>query len=49
MSVLKNMDWYQDLEDIPERVISIPDNIETDEYIIDVDRFDSDTFSIEMY
>ena len=49
MSVLKNMDWYQDLEDIPERVIEIPESIESDQYIIDNDFFDGDFFSIEMY
>lgn len=48
MSTLKNRDWYQEIEDIPNRVIDVPE-IDKDEYLIDMDRFDPDTFSIEVY
>ena len=44
-SALNNQDWYQELEDIPDRVIDVP-VLEKDEYVIDLDRFNIDTFSI---
>ena len=47
-SVLNQMDWYQEISDVPMRVIAVPE-LEQDEYLMDNDfrdTFDSDTFSI---
>ena len=48
MSILKHYEFVPlDESDIPERVIEVGE-IEYDMYDIDIDRFDSDTFSIGL-
>ena len=47
-SVLNQMDWYQEISDVPMRVIAVPE-LEQDEYLMDNDfrdTFDTDSFSI---
>jgi len=49
MSVLNKVYEFEplDLDDIKERVIEV-EELEYDEYTIDMDRFDIDTFSIGL-
>ena len=49
MSVLKNIDWFEELETPDNVIVETQEVLEADQYIIDNDFFDGDFFSIEMY
>ena len=49
MSVLKNIDWFEELETPDNVIVATQEVLEADQYIIDNDFFDGDFFSIEMY
>ena len=49
MSVLKNVDWFEELETPDNVIVETQEVLEADQYIIDNDFFDGDFFSIEMY
>ena len=49
MSVLKNIDWFEELETPDNVIVETQEVLEADQYIIDNDFFDSDFFSIEVW
>jgi hypothetical protein len=45
-SVLKEMDWFEEIKTPENVIVEVLESIEQDTFEIDLDRFDSDTFSI---